>query len=409
MFLPDEIQAIRAQFPALESNSALFLDGPAGSQVPRRVGKAVTDYMFQTNANSGGLFPTSVATDALFDEALQTYAAFMGTDDPKSIVFGPNMTSLTFMISRALAKTWNEGDEIVLSELEHDANVSPWVIAAQARGVTVRRIPVRAEDCTLDMDHFRGLLTSKTRLVAVGYASNATGTINPVHQISAMAHEVGALSYVDAVHYAPHGMIDVKEIGCDFTVASSYKFFGPHVGILWGRRELLESLDSEKVRPAYDTTPDRWMNGTPNYEGIAGAAEAIRYIASLAPEAANKELREQIVAAYERIGAHESKLLHRLLEGLMCRGDFKVWGITRSADLGKRVPTLSLTHARYTPHEMASRLAERGVYCWSGNHYALPFTQSLGLEPQGTLRIGLLHYNTLEEVDRLLAELGSIV
>lgn len=408
MFLPNEITAIRAQFPALSDDNALFLDGPAGSQVPLRVGNAVTDYMYKTNANSGGVFPTSVATDQLFEEALNIYGVFMGAEDSKGIVFGPNMTSLTFMMSRALATTWSAGDEIIVSGLDHDANVSPWMIAAKKKGVVVHTINVAPQDCTLDMAHFESLLNSKTKLVAVGYASNATGTINPVREIAAKAHEVGALCYVDAVHYAPHGIIDVSQIGCDFLVASSYKFFGPHVGILWGRPELMESLESEKVRPAYDTSPDRWMNGTPNYEGIAGAAEAVRYIASLAPHDMTGGLREKLVAAYDRIVSHESKLLHRLLEGLAGMEQFKVWGITKPDELESRVPTLSLTHTKYSPKEMVAKLAESQIYSWSGNHYALPFTESVGLEPEGTLRIGLLHYNTIEEIERLLVQLKAL-
>ena len=408
MFQPDEMQAIRAQFPAFERNDALFLDGPAGAQVPRRVVDALANYLFYRNANSGGFFSTSMDTDEVFDEALRTYATFFGAEDSKEIVFGPNMTSLTFMLSRSLSKTWTSGDEIIVSSLDHDANVAPWILAAKKAGATVHTIDVRGDDCTLDMDHFEGLLNSRTKLVAVGYASNITGTINPVKEIAAKAHGVGALCYVDAVHFAPHGSLDVSAIGCDFLVASSYKFFGPHVGILWGRLGLLDSLSAERVRPASESSPGRWMAGTPNFEGIAGAAEAVRYLASLSSDTLGMGLREQLVTAYDKIVAHEQTLVSRLLEGLECRGDFKIWGITSGTDLDKRVPTVSVTHAKLSPRQLVGRLSERGVYCWAGNHYALPFTRAVGLEPEGTLRVGMLHYNTLGEIERLLRILEEI-
>jgi len=412
MFTEPEIKSIREQFPALErtenGNPVIYFDGPAGSQTPTRVAKAVSDYMLHTNANGGGAFVTSRESDALLNEAQDLAATFFGATEPESIVFGPNMTSLTFVLSRSLATTWNEGDEIILSRLDHDANVTPWVIAAEAAGVRVHHIDLHAGDCTLNLADFESKLNERTRLVAVGYASNATGTVNPIEQIVAKAHAVGAQVFVDAVHLAPHRLIDVNALGCDFLVASAYKFFGPHVGVLWGRRELLESIPAYKVRPAYDTMPDRWMTGTPNLEGIMGSAEAIRYLADLgASRATGSDLRSQLQAAFEAIQNYESMLLHRLLEGLRNQDGIRIWGITQPDQLHNRVPTISLTHTRRTPKDLAQHLADKGIFVWSGHHYAVPFTEAVDLEPDGTLRIGLLHYNTIEEIERLLTELRA--
>lgn len=411
MRIDEQIGAIRGQFPALTrtvaGQPAIFFDGPAGSQVPQRVADAVSRAMLQTNANEGGHFATSVENDALFADAADTLAAFFGAKFSEEIVFGPNMTSLTFRISQALGETWTAGDEIVVSGLEHDANYSPWVQAAERAGVTVRRIPVRADDCTLDLEVYARLLSKRTRLVAVGMASNATGTINPVAKMAAMAHEVGALVYVDAVHYGPHGPFDVEAWGADFVVASAYKFFGPHVGVLWGRKDLLESLPARKVRPAYDRSPDRWMTGTPNFEGIVGAAEGVRYLADLSPPETG-DLRTRILASYAEIQRYERSLTEYFLGHLAARGSLRLWGISAPEALEHRVPTFSLTHPRISPKTLAKGLAAAGVFAWSGNHYAVPFTESLGLEAHGTLRIGLLHYNTRAEIDRCFAVLDTL-
>ena len=275
----------RRQFPSLartvNGHPAVFLDGPGGSQVPERVIAAVSDYLGRTNANHGGLFATGRQSDALLDDAHRAVADLFGADDPETMIFGQNMTSLTFALSRALAKTWRPGDEIVVSRLDHDANVTPWVLAAADAGATVRHIEIHREDCTLDLDDFAAKLSPRTRLVTVGQASNAVGTINPIRVIVRQSHEAGAMVFVDAVHFAPHGLIDVARSGCDFLAASAYKFFGPHVGVLWGRRELLERLPAYKVRPAPDGLPGRWMTGTQNHEGIAGTAAAVDYLADL--------------------------------------------------------------------------------------------------------------------------------
>ena len=404
----------RRQFPALDrtvgGRPAVFLDGPGGSQVPRRVIDAVVNYLAHTNANHGGTFPTSRQSDALLDAAHQAVADLMGTADPETMVFGANMTSLTFALSRALAQTWQPGDEIVVTQMDHDANVSPWVLAARDSGATVRQVAIRAEDCTLDLDYLAGKLSPQTKLVAVTAASNAVGTINPVDRIATMAHQAGALVYVDAVHFAPHGSVDVGRWGADFVAASAYKFFGPHVGVLWGRRELLARLPAYKVRPAPDAIPGRWMTGTQNHEGIAGTMAAVEYLAdlgrSLAPRSADR--RAALEAAYAAIVAYERHLAEVLLAGIGQMPQWRVWGITDPARLDRRVPTVAITHRTIAPRELAARLAEQGFFVWHGNFYALPLTEALGLEPEGLLRIGLMHYNTAEEVERLLAALDGL-
>jgi len=398
----------RDQFPALKrtvgGRPAVFFDGPAGSQVPQRVIDAIGDYLVRTNANHEGLFATSRESDAMLRAAHQGLADFVGTDDPDTIIFGPNMTSLTFALSRSLARTWRGGDEVLVSRLDHDANVSPWVFAARDAGATVRHVEVRPDDCTLDMDDLAGKLSPRTRLVAVACASNAAGTINPVAEIARLAHEVGALVFLDAVHHAPHGLLDVRGWDCDFLACSAYKFFGPHEGVLWGRRELLEGLPAYKVRPAPDDLPGRWMTGTQNHEAIAGTLAAVEYLADLGRRLRGgaADRREALRAAFTGIVAYERQLVARLLAGFAELPDVKVWGITDEDRLAQRVPTVAITHRRLSPSQLALRLGEQGIFVWHGNFYALPLTEALGLEPQGLLRIGLLHYNTEEEVQRLL-------
>ena len=411
-FDPDHV---RREFPALrrviDSQSIAYFDGPAGSQVPQSVIDAMADYLRDHNANRGAPFATSRETDAIIAEAQQAAADFLGADDNGEIVFGPNMTSLTFAISRALRTTWKVGDEVIVTQLDHDANVTPWVLAAESVGATVRSIDVRLDDCTLDMSSFERVLCERTKLVAVGYASNATGTINPIREIAARAREVGAFCYIDAVHYAPHGLIDVQDIGCDFLVCSAYKFFGPHAGILWGRRELLKSLSIEKLRPSPDVAPDRWMTGTQNHEGIAGTKAAIDYLAGFGRRlgADPDSRREALRTAFDAIRVHESELVQPLLDFLTDRDGVRIWGITDTSRLNERVPTVSITHERHSPRESCEALAQRGLWTWAGNHYAVPFTEVADLEPHGTLRVGLLHYNTSQEVARLIEALDELL
>lgn len=408
--LPHE-DTIRSQFPGLTrkrgEQTVVFFDGPAGSQVPQSVADAVSHYMLHTNANGGGFFATSLESDALMEEAQIAAASFFGASDPHEVIFGPNMTSLTLKLSRALKTQWQAGDEIILSSSEHDANFTPWVKAAESKGVVVKTIPLNPENCTLNQDAYLKLLGPKTKLVAVGLASNATGTIHPIAEMAKVAHQVGAQFFVDAVHYAPHGLIDVEALGCDFLIASAYKFFGPHVGMLWGKREHLETLPSEKLRPCDDGLPWSFMSGTPNLEGIAGVKAAIEYLASLSGLSASEPLRSQLKASFAAIESYEKKLLKRLMTGVE-KTNFKILGIQEEAQMNQRVPTLSLVHPTQTTERAAKYLAEQGIFTWSGNHYAVPFTESLGIEPEGTLRVGLLHYNTEQEVDRLLVALKEM-
>ena len=411
---PFPIDACRDQFPAfarhVDGQPAVYLDGPAGSQVPQRVIDAIGTYLGQTNANHGGLFETSRQSDAMLADAHRAVADLLGVDSPESTIFGPNMTTLTFALSRALARTWNEGDEVVVTRLDHDANVSPWVLAARDAGATIRRVDFRPEDCTLDLDQLRAAINERTRLVAVGSASNSVGTINPIREICRLAHDAGAHVFVDAVHFAPHALIDVPAWDCDFMACSAYKFFGPHVGILWGRPELLESLAAYKVRPASNDLPDKWMTGTQNHEGIAGVAAAIEYLAdlgrSLAPATSNR--RGALASAFEQIGAYERELCGRLVAGLSRLPQVRVWGITDPTRLDQRVPTVSITHRGMSCAELAERLGRRGIFVWHGHFYALELTEALDLEPDGLVRLGLLHYNTIGEVDRLLQALREI-
>ena len=409
-----DVIAVRQQFPALSrmvnGNPAIFFDGPAGSQVPRRVADAVSRYLTTTNANHGGPFATAIESDQILDDAHQAVADFLGVADADTVAFGPNMTTLTFALSRAVSRTWNAGDEIIVTRLDHDANVTPWVMAARDHGAVAKHISVRPDDCTLDLDDFESKLSNRTRLVAVGYASNATGTINPIKHMIQRAHDVGALTFIDAVHYAPHGLIDVPALGCDFLTCSAYKFFGPHIGVLWGRRELLEELEAYKLRPAENHLPGKWMTGTQSHEGIAGTAAAVEYVADLGRSTTSDSLarRDALNAAFDAIVNHERELVARLVNSLLELDNIRIWGITDPNRLDERVPTVSFTHSQLSPQEIGESLAKAGIFVWPGNHYALPFTESMNLEPQGTLRVGLLHYNTVDEVDRLVEVLRSI-
>ena len=410
-----DLDAVRRQFPAfgrtVDGHPAVFLDGAAGSQVPARVAEAVTGYLTGTNANHGGPFATSVESDAVLDAAHQAAADFLGTADPATVAFGANMTTLTLAVSRALAGTWTRGDRILVSQLDHDANVTPWTLAARDAGVAVDHVAIDNSNATLDLDDLRRQLTDSTCLVAVGAASNLSGSINPVAEIVEAAHRVGALVFVDAVHLAPHRLLDVVDWDCDLLACSAYKFFGPHVGLLWGRRELLESLDAYKLRPATDDLPGKWMTGTGNHEGIAGVREAIDYLADLGREVdpGTASRRQALAAAFEAIGEHERELSLALLDGLAGLPGITIHGITDPERIDQRVATYSITHRRLSPAELAEGLAGRGIFTWPGNHYALPATEALGLEPDGTLRISALHYNTLEEIERTIAVLDELL
>ncbi len=409
------IQSCRDQFPALRRRlgeiDVVFLDGPAGTQVPQVVIDAISRYLRTCNANRGGRFLTGEESDRWLDAAHRAAADLLGANDPDCVAFGPNMTTLTFALSRALGRIWKPGDEIVVTRLEHDANFTPWVLAARDAGATVRYVDVRPEDCTLDLEHFRSLLNERTRLVAVGCASNATGTRNPVQQICGWAREVGAWSFLDAVHFAPHDLIDVNAWGCDFLACSAYKFFGPHVGLLWGRRERLEAIEPYKLRPAPDGLPGRWMTGTQNHEGLAGTMSAIDYLSDLGRRlSADSSLdrRPALAAAYDAIVSYESALVWRLIEGLESIPGIRIYGITDRTRDEERMPTVAWNHPNLASRDVAERLGRQGFCLWHGNYYALPLTEALGLEPEGMVRVGMVHYNTIAEIDRLVEAIGRL-
>jgi cysteine desulfurase family protein (TIGR01976 family) len=408
------VEQVRRQFPALarqiNGQPAAYFDGPAGSQVPTRVIDAVSRYFAETNANHGGVFTTSRASDAILHQAHRAVADLLGTPDPDLIAFGANMTTLTFALSRALGQTWKPGDKVIVTCLDHDANVTPWVLAARDAGATVRHVGIHAEDATLDLEDLQRTLCPRTRLVAVGAASNAVGTLNPLRQIADWTHAAGGQLFVDAVHYAPHALIDVEAWDCDYLACSVYKFFGPHIGILYGKRRQLEGLPAYKLRPAPDDLPDRWMTGTQSHEGIAGTLAAVEYLADLGRAVVRhvNDRRAALRGAYEAIVSYERELCRESLRGLAELRNVKVYGITDPARLAERVPTISLTHARRSPREVAEHLDRRGIFAWHGNFYALALSEALGLEPEGMVRIGLLHYNTSEEVKRLLAAMAEL-
>jgi cysteine desulfurase family protein (TIGR01976 family) len=405
---------VRSQFPSLSEtingHPAVFLDGPGGTQVPQRVIDAISDYLKHSNANTNGAYATSFRTNAVLDEARSAMADLLGCD-PDEIIFGPNMTTLTFAISRAIGRELGPGNEIVLTQLDHDANVSPWR-ALEETGATVRFVDVNEADCTLNMADMARKVTGHTRLVAAGFASNAVGTINPVKEIVRIAHASGAMAYIDAVHYAPHGPIDVRALDCDFLVCSTYKFFGPHMGVLYGKREHLKRLQPYKVRANTNTIPNHWEWGTLNHECIAGITACVDYLADLgrrgSPAAGNR--REALLAAYSAIQSYERGLAERLISGLLSIPRLTLYGIRDAARFDHRCPTVAVRIHGHTPLELATKLGERGFFTWDGNYYALNLTERLDVEKDGGfLRLGLAHYNTAEEVDRLLAALGEIV
>jgi cysteine desulfurase family protein (TIGR01976 family) len=377
------------------------------------------DYLVEHNANHEGAFATSRESDALVEDARMALADFLNAPDPHEIVFGPNMTSLTFNLSRSLVRTFNPGDSIVVTRLDHDANVTPWVMAAEDRGCNVTWVDFHPEDGTLNMDEMQVAIERKPRLVAVGYASNALGTINPVRKITQMAHEAGALVYIDAVQYAPHGPIDVQKLGCDFLVCSSYKFFGPHMGVLYGRYDLLDRLSAYKVRPAPQDPPGKFETGTGNFEGMCGVLGALEYIEWVG-ETFGAEHAERYSADYtgrrlrfklgmSSIRSYEYEISRTLLDILAETPGVTVYGITDTKRLEQRVPTCAFTLKGKSPRQVAEELDEANIFVWDGNYYALEVTKRLGLEDSGGMvRVGPVHYNTVEEIKRFGEVLGRI-
>jgi len=419
------LPTIRNQFPALRrqtelSSPAVFFDNPGGTQISQQSLDRINTYLVEFNANHDGAFQTSQRSDAMLDEAHAAMADFYNAARPQEIIFGNNMTTLTLHISRSISRTWNAGDTIVVTRLDHDANITPWVLAAQDRGVNVRWVDFDVEDGTLKLDDFAAAMETRPRLVAVGYASNALGTINPVKKLVQMAHKAGAQVYIDSVQYAAHGPIDVQELKCDFLVSSAYKFFGTHAGILYGRYDLLDELFAYKVRPATNDLPGRFETGTQNHEGIAGVLGALEYLQWVGESFGQDYLKKYgerfsgrrlfLKQGMAAIRAYEYEISRAVLETLEELPGVHIHGLTDVRRLEERVPTFSFTLEGWHPRQVAEKLASQNIYVWDGNYYALAVTERLGLEEKGGMvRVGPVHYNTLDEVAHLKEVLWKLV
>lgn len=417
-----DVNAIRGKFPALDQVvngiRPVYLDNPGGTQVPAGVIDAMKDYLITANSNHMGAFLTSQLTDRTIHDARIAMADMLNAPGPETIVFGQNMTTLTMHFSRSIGTTLGSGDEIVLTHMDHDANISPWLLMARDHGLQVRWVDWNTETGRLKMDQMADAIGHKTKLVACGYASNALGTINDVAKVVEMAHAAGALAYIDAVHYAPHGPIDVQMLDCDFLVCSAYKFFGPHVGVLYGKQEHLESLPAYKVRPAPDTIPERWETGTQNHEGLAGVRAAVDYLAWVGGQFGEPFVeqvegyqgrRRQLKAAMLAAQNYERTLSQQLLEGLSGIDRVTLAGITDIEHLEERTPTVVFNIEGKTPLPVATELGKAGIYVWDGNYYALEVMQALGREEHGGMvRVGAAHYNTHTEIDRFLDEVRKV-
>jgi cysteine desulfurase family protein (TIGR01976 family) len=411
-----DVDAVRDHFPSLRRTidglPVAYLDGPGGTQVPRECIAAIAAYLERSNANHGGAFAASVETDAMVDEVHAAAADFLGAHDPGEIAFGPNMTTLTLGVSRALGRELQSGDEIVVTRMDHDANVAPWLAVAADRGAVIRWLELADDQATLDLDGLDEVLSPRTKVVAVGLASNALGTVTDVGRVIEAAHAVGAIAFVDAVHAVPHLPIDVAALRADLLVASPYKFFGPHLGMLYGRRELLERVIAYRVRPAGEALPGKWEAGTQNHEALAGLLGTFGYLESLgaayggAPDGGR---RGRLRAAMSAMHARERDLTEIVLERLAVVPGLRLYGITDPSRIGERVPTFSFTVAGHRPRAVAAHLAERAISVWDGDFYAWELIRALGLDDGGGLvRIGLVHYNTVEEVERLAEALGEL-
>ncbi len=414
-----DVDRIREVFPSLhvvdDGNPRVYLDNPGGTQVPQSVIDRTRDYFTTMNANGDGAFVTSRGSDRLLDHAHEAMADFLNAPDPAEIVFGQNMTSLTFSISRSLGRQMKSGDEIILTRMDHDANISPWLMLAEDRGLSIRWLDFDPESCQYQLETLDDLLSDRTRLVAVNYASNAIGTVNDVAEIVRKAHAAGALVFVDAVQFCPHGVTDVQKLGCDVLVCSAYKFFGPHQGILWGRKTLLESLTPYKVRPASNELPGRFETGTLSHEGLAGTLGAIEYIewigaemSPASPQFGRRSDRSNVLAAaMTTIGDYESCLGEVFEQGLRHIPGVKFHGPERGCD---RVPTYAVSFEGHRPRVLAEELGKHNIFAWDGHYYAVEVISRLGLDQAGgMLRLGLAHYNSRKEIDRTLNVLSDIV
>lgn len=400
------VEAIRAAFPALQRMHrrvpVAYFDGPGGTQVPQPVVDAMSDYLLHHNANTHWCYPTSEETDAMLAEARVVFARFLG-GAPDEVSFGNNMTTITFHVARALGRDWHEGDEVIVTELDHHGNVAPWQALARERGIVLRWLPIDTPTCQLRLDQLGDLLGPRTKLLAIGAASNIVGTVTDVAVAAGMAHDAGALVFVDGVHYSPHLLPDVAALECDLFACSAYKYHGPHVGVLWGRRELLERIDVPRLEPAPDTAPERLETGTQNQEGIVGAAAAVRWLASLA--GADGDLRERLVATYHEVHRREADLFTRLWDGLG-----EIAGVTRygAPPTAKRTATVSFTVQDVESEQVAVRLAREGCFVSHGDFYASTVVRRLGLDTTGVVRIGAACYTTADEIDRVVRAVAGI-
>ncbi len=408
--------SIRSRFPALsrtlDGRPVIWADGPGGTQVPESVIDAMSGYLRRGGSNHGGFFEASRDSDEVHREARSALADFLGASSHNEIAFGQNMTSLTFAVSRALARTWDSSSEVVATRLDHDANVTPWVMAAADSGATVRKVDVDPSNASLDMDSMESAIGPNTRLVAVTAASNASGSLVDVRRVVEMAHAVGAIAYVDAVHLAPHRTIDVAALDCDFLVVSAYKFFGPHTGVLYGKYDRLDQFDAYKVRPAPELPPGKWETGTQSFESFAGLIATIEYWAELGEQVSPTGIaltrRDRLVAATTATSGYERGLARRFLDGVADLPRVEVYGITEG-DLTDRTPTFALAVAGAHPDEVAANLGAQGIFVWSGNYYAVEIMEALGrADTGGLVRIGFVHYNTAAEVDRILEALAAL-
>ena len=418
-----DLEAIRSQFPALaltdDGTRRIYFDNPAGTQVPMTVAEAISDCLLSKNANLGGYFATAQAADVVVQSAREAMADFLNAPSADEIIIGQNMTTITLHLSRSIGQLLSPGDEIVLSRMDHDANISPWVLLARDLGLEIRWLPFNKESFEFDLDVLDEVITDRTRLVCVAGASNLTGTINNVTAICSTARAAGAMSYIDGVQSAPHVATDVQEIGCDFFVCSSYKFYGPHQGILWGRREVLEQLEPYKVRPSPAELPWCFETGTQSHEGFAGITATVEYFAAIGRSMADdyhdrwsqfSGNRQHVHAAIDLLFDYEKSLASHLISGLTAIDGVTVQGITDAGAMDRRVPTVSFTHAQASPDSIAKALAERNIFVWSGHNYAVEVAKTLGIyDSGGAVRVGPVHYNSLGEIDELLAALTEIL
>jgi cysteine desulfurase family protein (TIGR01976 family) len=404
------VEQVRRQFPALNATT-VFLDNPAGTQVPKQVVEAVSTALASAASNLGGYFQASREADAIYDRAHDTMAELLGGASGREIVIGQSTTMLTFHISRSLGRGWKAGDEVIVTRMDHEANISPWLRLAEERDLTIRWLPFNRDTWRIEPEDLKALLSEKTRLLALNYASNLTGSINPVAELTKVAKDAGALVYVDAVQFTPHGKVEVDKLGCDFLACSAYKFFGPHLGVLWAREAILADLYAYAVRCAPQDLPGRHEIGTPQTELLAGLAAAADYLVWLGEQTGTTgDRRAKLAGAYSAATAYEMPLAQQLIDGLRRIPQLQVQGITNSNRLHERVPTVSVTHPLHSSTSLARALGEQGINVWSGHNYALEVVRHLGLdEGEGVLRIGLAHYNTATEVEQIVSALKALL